>query len=69
MLDTPSKNSIPCRCKDVWDVRDCHNGCVLFVCCGGYVIEGHMTDCNKPKSDEIYGLFKKYTYTGPSSTK
>jgi hypothetical protein len=35
--------NIPCRCGG--DVRSCRKGCRLWACCGGYVREGHMTDC------------------------
>jgi hypothetical protein len=32
-----------CRCGD--RVSKCKAGCALHLCCGGYIDEGHMSDC------------------------
>ena len=43
---------IPCR--HGIDVQDCPSGCTLFACCGGYVGESHMSDCDGTKAATIY---------------
>lgn len=53
---------IPCRCGV--DVRDCWRGCTLYVCCGGYVREGHMSDCPGAKPETIHGVRERRWYTG-----
>lgn len=45
--------NIPCRCGV--DVRSCRKGCRLWACCGGYVSEGHMTDCPGASSVIVEG--------------
>lgn len=45
---------IPCRCGV--DVRECVKGCTLYECCGGYVSEGHMSDCDHPAHYVVHGI-------------
>ena len=44
---------LPCRCGV--DVRKCTKGCELFACCGGYVGEGHMSDCPGARPETVGG--------------
>lgn len=48
-----SARRIPCRCGV--DVRQCFKGCRLWECCGGYVSEGHMSDCPGASSVIVEG--------------
>jgi hypothetical protein len=51
-----------CRCGV--RVSTCVRGCTLFACCGGYVAEGHMSDCTSLGTAEVHGAFRRPRYTG-----
>lgn len=54
-----------CRC-DVSNIAKCTNGCVLYVCCGGYFTEGHMTDCDAPADEVTWGTNFEPDFHGPN---
>jgi hypothetical protein len=41
-------------------------GCTLRPCCGGYVIEGHMSDCAIPSDERVFGRYSNLSYQGPA---
>lgn len=45
--------ALTCRCGV--KIRNCKAGCTLLTCCGGYVGEGHMSDCTQPGTATIGG--------------
>jgi hypothetical protein len=58
----PVRVGIACRCGD--DVSRCERGCTLFACCGGYVREGHMSDCRRASDLHVHGKHSRPSYTG-----
>jgi len=51
-----------CRCGI--SVSRCVMGCTLFVCCGGYVSEGHMSDCADHEPAREHGENSDLGFTG-----
>jgi hypothetical protein len=64
MDDSPILWGLTCRCGV--DVGACTKGCTLLACCGGYITEGHMTDClSRSNTLEVHGKTRNPRYTGP----
>lgn len=61
---SPYRTGHYCRCGV--DAALCAQGCTLFDCCGGYVREGHMSDCESPDTAEVHGLLRRPYFTGPA---
>jgi hypothetical protein len=51
-----------CRCGV--NVKDCLKGCTLFACCGGYLTEGHMSDCKRATDATTHGIYRRPEYVG-----
>lgn len=45
--------SSACRCREARKIEDCTSGCALLTCCGGYLIEGHSSDCPDPMQTAV----------------
>lgn len=58
----PPHTGHTCRCAV--DVSCCERGCTLLACCGGYVREGHMSDCTSPGTLLVYGRFSRPSLDG-----